>query len=60
MKNAKYLRKLVGLPEEFEPDPEALKKLDGCLSDLVAEGENVDSVELVRQIRRRNWETDDC
>jgi hypothetical protein len=57
IKNAKNLRKLVGLPEDIEPDPHAIEELDGCLSDLVPEGGSIDVVELIRQCRRRNWET---
>jgi len=56
LENARHLRKLVGLPEDFEPDPHALEELAGCLSDLFPEGEKVDVVELLRQCRIRNYE----
>ena len=56
LENAKHLRKLVGLPEDFEPDPHAIEELAGCLSDLFPEGEKVDVVELLRQCRIRNYE----
>ena len=51
---------MVGLPEECEPDPNALEKLDGCLSDLVGKSEKIDSVELIRMVRERNWVHEDC
>ena len=44
------LAKMIGLdPTKIKKDPNAIKRLDGCLSDLNTGG--LDAVELVREIR---------
>ena len=43
------LRKMLGLPEEFELDPDALDRLKGLIGGIV--GKEIDSVELVKSAR---------
>ena len=54
-KERKRLAKLIGLDDVPELDSSAFDELEGLWDDLFSEGEEIDSVELVKQIRYRDY-----